>query len=226
MAYWTPAALPKLAQSESAGNPTMAPFNASNPSSSSAGLYGFLTGTWQDYAPNAGVNISQYPTANLAPADVQTSVALITPISHWTCPGCNLTASALALDPSNVSSSPSSGVVNAFSGGDTLTIDPNQPSNTDFAGGAAGPGGVNLGAFNSVEGLFGPSAIDTNTPGAIGTGTTSATGATNWFSQFFTTLSDFATRAGLVLVAIVILGVGFYAAAKGDLGQTAKRVAT
>src|SRR5215831_16342357 len=107
--YWTAAALPQLAQSESGGradlihypnNPT---WGGSGGGSSASGLYGYTTGTWQAYAPKAGVDINQYPYAYLAPADIQTKVASITPISNWTCPGCNSVASRMATDPANVS---------------------------------------------------------------------------------------------------------------------------
>jgi hypothetical protein len=113
MAYWSPTALGPLAQSESSGNASLIHFpnntawgGSSTAGSSASGLYGFTTPTWQTYAPQAGVDISQYPYAYTAPASVQSQVASVTPISNWTCPGCNSTANTLALSPGNVSSSP------------------------------------------------------------------------------------------------------------------------
>jgi hypothetical protein len=41
----------------------------------------------------------------MAPADIQTQVASITPTSNWTCPGCNARADVLAGQPGNVTSS-------------------------------------------------------------------------------------------------------------------------
>jgi hypothetical protein len=101
LTFWTPSGLAQIAQTESSGNPT-----AVNPSSGASGLYGFLTSTWQSIAPQAGVDINQYPTAASAPASVQTAVASITPISNWTCAGCNSAAAGIANDPLNVSQIP------------------------------------------------------------------------------------------------------------------------
>lgn len=99
--FWTPSGLSAIAQTESSGNPT-----AVNPTSGASGLYGFLNSTWQSIAPQAGVDTSQYPTAASAPASVQTSVAAITPVSNWTCTGCNSLASSIAATAGNTSSSP------------------------------------------------------------------------------------------------------------------------
>lgn len=135
MAYWSPSALGALAQSESSGQASLVHYpnnvawgGSSTSGSSASGLYGFLTGTWQTYAPQAGVDISQYPYAYTAPASVQTQVAAITPISNWTCPGCNSTASALAQNPSNVLSSPSGNIQSDFGLGDPNLTQLNDPA--------------------------------------------------------------------------------------------------
>lgn len=99
--YFTPAGLAALAPTESSGIPT-----AVNPSSGASGLYGFLDSTWRSFAPQAGVDLNQYPTAASAPASVQTAVAGITPISNWTCPGCNSLAASIAATPGNVTGTP------------------------------------------------------------------------------------------------------------------------
>lgn len=71
-----------IAQAESGGNPyAVNPFVTS--SGNAQGLYQITTGTWQDYAPQAGVNLGQYPTALSAPVDVQTQVASGIPLSRW-----------------------------------------------------------------------------------------------------------------------------------------------
>lgn len=107
MSYWTPAALGALANSESSGNASLihypSGYTPSGVRSSASGLYGYLDSTWQTYATQAGVDTTLYPRAYMAPASVQNQVALITPTSNWTCPGCNATASRLALNPANVS---------------------------------------------------------------------------------------------------------------------------
>lgn len=136
MAYWSASALGALAQSESSGQAGLVHYpnnvawgGSSTAGSSASGLYGYTTGTWQTYAPQAGVDISQYPYAYTAPASVQTQVAAITPISNWTCPGCNSTASALAENPANISATPQSVGVSATDGlGDLNLSQINDPA--------------------------------------------------------------------------------------------------
>lgn len=73
---------------ESGGN-----YSATNPSSTASGAYQFTNGTWQYYAPLAGVSTSQYPTASSAPPGVQDAVfqQAVTQngLADWTCPGCD-----------------------------------------------------------------------------------------------------------------------------------------
>lgn len=52
-------------------------------SGNAQGYFQITTGTWKDFAPRAGVDLSQYPTALSAPYDVQSSVAGIIPMSRW-----------------------------------------------------------------------------------------------------------------------------------------------
>jgi Transglycosylase SLT domain len=61
-----------IVQRESSWNPT-----AANPDSSARGLGQFILGTWQSWATMAGVNITQYPTADTAPEAVQLAVILL-----------------------------------------------------------------------------------------------------------------------------------------------------
>jgi hypothetical protein len=113
MSYWTPQALGALANSESSGRADLihypSGYTPQGVRSSASGLYGYLDSTWQTYAPQAGVDTTLYPRAYMAPASVQTQVALITPTWNWTCHTCNDTASSLARNPSNVSDTPASG---------------------------------------------------------------------------------------------------------------------
>jgi hypothetical protein len=49
-----------------------------------SGYYQIINGTWQKYAPQAGINVAQYPTAMSDPslAD-QTAVASLIPLNQW-----------------------------------------------------------------------------------------------------------------------------------------------
>jgi hypothetical protein len=70
--------LPLISQYES-GNRNV--LNASGPggtpASTASGYYQITNGTWQDFAPKAGVSLKQYPTAMSAPQDVQQKVAAL-----------------------------------------------------------------------------------------------------------------------------------------------------
>lgn len=121
--YLTPEGLQTLAKYESSGNPL-----AQNPKSTASGLYGFLTSTWQTFAPQAGVDLSIYPTAKSAPADIQTQVALITPVSNWTCPRCDPGfTNQLASNPQWLSNTP---VTDATSSGNGFTSTLTMPDPT------------------------------------------------------------------------------------------------
>lgn len=70
MALSAAQALPLISQYESDNR------NVINASGSTAGgYYQIINGTWQQFAPQAGVSLVQYPTAMTAPQDVQTAVA-------------------------------------------------------------------------------------------------------------------------------------------------------
>jgi hypothetical protein len=69
------------------------PYTAVNPQSGAAGAYQFVPSTWRQYAGQMGVNTGQYPTANVAPPQVQDAVfsqaVAQRGLGDWTCPGCN-----------------------------------------------------------------------------------------------------------------------------------------
>ena len=68
--------LPLISQYESGGrNVPNASGPGGAPASTASGYYQITNGTWRDFAPKAGVSLSQYPTAMSAPFDVQTRVA-------------------------------------------------------------------------------------------------------------------------------------------------------
>lgn len=63
------------------------------PTSYTSGAYQFTNGTWQQYAPLAGVDTAIYPTAASAPPSLQDQVfqAAVQQngLNDWTCPGCD-----------------------------------------------------------------------------------------------------------------------------------------
>jgi hypothetical protein len=124
--YWTAAGLAALRPTE--GGFTQ--IHNSVPGGATGG-YGFLDSTWRTFAPQAGDDINQYPRAALAPADVQSRVAAITPISNWTCPGCNSSAVALAQVPGYVTSTPGAAV--GSSGFDPNSLGATAPSSSYVA---------------------------------------------------------------------------------------------
>lgn len=81
-----------VAQAESSGCQ-----NTSTPSSTASGCFGFTNGTWARYAPQAGVSLTQCPTAASCPVSSQFAVFAADVnsrgLSDWTCPGCDSTVS-------------------------------------------------------------------------------------------------------------------------------------
>ncbi len=86
--YWTPAGITALQQTEDARGWNNVHYpsgkTASGVASTASGGAGYLDRTWREFAPKAGVDLTQYPRAYMAPEDVQRKVIAITPISHWT----------------------------------------------------------------------------------------------------------------------------------------------
>ena len=72
--------LPVIAQAESGNRNIPGP---DTDSGQAQGNYQITTGTWRDFAPQAGVDLSQYPTPLSAPWDVQGKVASVIPLSRW-----------------------------------------------------------------------------------------------------------------------------------------------
>ena len=57
--------------------------DVSGPGTKSQGYFQITTPTWSDFAPKAGVNLSQYPNAMSAPRDVQARVAGYIPFGRF-----------------------------------------------------------------------------------------------------------------------------------------------
>jgi hypothetical protein len=92
---------------------------ASDPSSTASGFFQINNPTWQQFAPQAGVNLAQFPTAMSAPADVQTQVASVIPLGRWT-NFAPATAAAVQRDFGTLNPSDTLGTINASHGGGTL----------------------------------------------------------------------------------------------------------
>jgi hypothetical protein len=210
MAFWTSQGLKGLAQSESGGNYGLihypSGYTSSGTKSSASGAYGFLDSTWRTQAAAAGVDVSQYPRAYMAPPAVQDQVAASTPISNWTCPGCNARASQLALNDANVST----------------TADPNAT-----AGSSANPGGVDPLTGDPLPGSTGGTG-----PGASGTfggegAATTVVGVsksffgdlTNWFTGLISSGENWFVRGGLILIGIVVIVAGLFKLMDPDLSS-------
>ena len=215
--YWTPYGLTLLAPSENAaGNPSLCN------STGHCGLYQYDRSTWQEFAPSAGVNLAQYPTADLAPAEVQTAVALVTPISHWTCPGCNSYAVTLAQMSGTTAGFPQSGsdplsLTTADSPGSLYLpgtpnstnpyidpLDPNQQYGSGFA--PAGKPYCGNPGVTWWQRLTGQCDPNTSNPAATGPVSAAATGV-GGVGGFLSSLSDpnTWTRVGVIAIGAVIL---------------------
>lgn len=250
--YWTSKGLERLAQSESSGRADLVHYPSgyapNGKPSSASGLYGYLDSTWQTYASRAGVDTTQYPRAYMAPADVQTAVAAQTPISHWTCPGCNSVAENMAGNPTYVSTSPGYGgpiqsdpsYEGGTGAGTGLTVDPesgvgtdaNNPT-TDTTGRVTGTG--TSGASSTTGG------VGTGTPVTVGLQKGTIDNITKWLNtnltegvlkpvqKFFGSAQNWFQRALIMLVALIILVVALWKLAGeppipgvGAIGKLAK----
>ena len=248
--YWTSSGLSRLAQSESSGRADLvhypSGYTKSGVPSSASGLYGYLDSTWVTYASRAGVDTSVYPRAYMAPADVQTAVAAQTPISHWTCPGCNSVAESMSGNPQYVSATPGSGGPiqddpSYSSGrGTGLEIDPSDPAATDPAGGApstTNQGVTGTGTSSTSSGLKAGTGTPVNVGLQSSTVNSITTWLTNWLNEgikkpvqeFFGSAENWVQRGLLIFVAMIILLVALWKLAGeppipgvGTIGKLAK----
>ena len=86
------------------------------------------TGTWNDFAAKAGVDLKQYPTPGSAPPDVQIKVASVIPLNRW----ASSTVNAVLAKYPGIDTSQPLGVIQANA------INPSGASTT-AAGGSAAP---------------------------------------------------------------------------------------
>jgi len=165
---------------ESGGN-----YGAQSQTSTASGAYQFINSTWQQFAPLAGVDLSQYPTAVSAPPAVQDSVFAATVgqvgLQPWTCAGCDTPLSNyLAANPS-AASLPVLSTSSPATGSGTVT------------------GTTTAGA--------GTSAPASGTTGAAGKSSGSVFNPATWFSALGGWIASVAARGGLFLLGtIFVLG--------------------
>lgn len=133
-----------LIQAESGGQ------NAINAQEGAEGFYQITGPTWQDFAPRAGVDLKQYPTASVAPYAVQSKVADSIPMGRW---------------------GPRTQRILAAKYG---TLDPRQPMGT-FAQQFGGGPGTNTGAAPGVTPQPAPGPVDLSQMPTVPDPTTGAT---------------------------------------------------
>ena len=113
--------------------------NVAGPMTSSGqaqGYYQITTGTWTQFAPAAGVDLSQYPTPLSAPQAVQTQVAGTIPLGRWDPRTLNaLTAAGYTYDPNATLAANAAAAGEAMPGfGGTSTTTGASPSATTSGG--------------------------------------------------------------------------------------------
>lgn len=110
--------------------------NNQNTRSTASGCFGFTNSTWTQYAPQAGVSLSQCPTAASCPVSSQFAVFAADVNSHglsdWTCPGCDAGVSNAV----NSGQLPASGYNLSTNPQDYAALDNQQNLQAYFAGGS------------------------------------------------------------------------------------------
>lgn len=136
-----------IAQQESSGGKNL--YNPTPTSSGNAqGWYGITTGTWTDFAPRAGVSLTDYPTPNSAPQSVQQSVAGQIPLSRW---APSTVAAVHSAYPQITDDSQTVGTLAGAAGSSTDGVyDPNTGNVTDPQTGQPTNNSLNLSLLNPV----------------------------------------------------------------------------
>jgi hypothetical protein len=104
-----------------------------NPQSQAAGAYQFLPSTWRQYAGQIGVNTGQYPTAAVAPPQVQDAVfqqaVARRGLGDWTCPGCDAPLSQYVANNPSATQLPVQGSLGSMvaQGDQPMATAPQQP---------------------------------------------------------------------------------------------------
>jgi hypothetical protein len=87
------------------------------------------TGTWNDFAPKAGIDLKQYPTPDSAPRSVQIAVASVIPLNRW----ANSTVQAVLAKYPGIDTSQTLGAIQS------AAINPSGASGTAAGGSPAAP---------------------------------------------------------------------------------------
>jgi hypothetical protein len=91
--------------------------HATTSSGQAQGNAQITTGTWNDFAPRAGVDLKRYPTPMDAPRDVQIKVANVIPLNRWAASTVNaVSAKYPGIDTSQTLGAIQSAVLNGGSG--------------------------------------------------------------------------------------------------------------
>ena len=108
--------------------------HATTSSGQAQGNAQITTGTWNDFAPKAGVDLKQYPTPMDAPRDVQLKVASMIPLNRWAPSTVNaVLAKYPGIDTSQTLGAINSAAINpsgaptAVAGGPAAPAAPGQP---------------------------------------------------------------------------------------------------
>ncbi|HTT79754.1 MAG TPA: P-type conjugative transfer protein TrbL [Stellaceae bacterium] len=176
------------------------------PNSTASGLYGFQNGTWAEYAPQAGVSLSQCPTASSCGASQQTAVFYAdfdqNGFSDWTCQNCDEKAAA-AINADGVAASFAQGSTNAadYASLDTpdgLSSGLAYSTNTNLSTGVT-TAGTSAATVTSTAGGTTPA-----TGGALSNGVSA--GALDTLTQSFQTFSNSIT-SGVSSAALGLFGI-------------------
>ena len=93
------------------------------------------TGTWNDFAPKAGVDLKKYPTPDSAPRDVQIAVASQIPLNRWASSTVQaVLAKYPGIDTSQTLGAIQSAAINPSGGPTTPASAPAAPAATPAAG--------------------------------------------------------------------------------------------
>lgn len=173
-----------IISSVESGNQNIANTTATTSSGQAQGFYQITTGTWNQYAPQAGVSLSVYPTPLSAPQSVQASVASVIPLQQWASSTVNAVQNAFGgnLNPAQN--------INQISG----NVSTSGPTTPFASGGGTAAGNIGAGILNWLLGGGGPNPFNA---------------ATNPQQAS----SGIALRIGVAILAFMLIGVGLAALA-------------